>query len=81
MHVVYFKAIFHNLHIRVKKDSQGIWYKFPYLVTKDDIIAVVSNWSSDWMNPFDVSTRLSKIAKGEVAQTTMMIAAKKKKEA
>lgn len=41
--VVNFKEYFHNLRIKAKKDVEGIWYEFPYLVTKKDIFSVVSN--------------------------------------
>jgi hypothetical protein len=59
--VVNFKADFHNVYIQVKKDAEGIWYEFPYLVTEQDIFSVISNWSSVWLDP-------SKEAEGDQAR-------------
>jgi len=39
--IVDFKVDFHNLDIRGKKDSQGIWNKFPYFVANEDILGVI----------------------------------------
>lgn len=83
LNVAYFKGDFYNLHICVKKDALRTWHKFPYFVTEDDIMGVISKRPGDWLTPSDVETGASKAVEGEVAQTTTTtaVAAKKKKEA
>lgn len=49
--VANFKVDIHNVYIQAKKDANGIWYEFPYLVTEQDYFSVISNWSSMWLDP------------------------------
>ena len=61
----------------------GIWHQFQYLVVEDDIIGFINKWPSEWLTPYDTSTRTSKVTEGEIEKTTTMkaIAKDKKKDA
>lgn len=44
-HIVEFKADFHRPYVKVMKDPTKTCHPFPYLVTKDNLLMAVHNWS------------------------------------
>lgn len=58
--IAYFKVTFHNIHIRAKGAVEGVWYEFPYLVTKDDFLCFTAEWPPAWLEP-GASTYIPKI--------------------
>lgn len=68
--IVDFKADFHKLQIRTKKDAMSLWHKFPYLMAKEDIVRVVSKQPSDWITGSDVGVGTGKATKESTAQMT-----------
>ena len=55
-----FKADFHCISIRARKDPDHKWYDFPYLATDDALAAVLKRWLEDWCITSDLSVRSSK---------------------
>ncbi len=51
---VEFKADFHHVSIRVRKDPTQKWYDLPYLATYDAIDAVLDQWREEWRATVDL---------------------------
>ena len=47
--VANFKADMHNVFIQARTDKKHACWKFPYMVIKEDILAVVQQWLAEWM--------------------------------
>ena len=47
--VANFKADMHNVFIQACADDKHACWKFPYVVTHEDILAVVQQWPAEWM--------------------------------
>ena len=47
--VAKFKADMHNVFIQVRADDKHACWKLPYVVTQEDILAVVQQWPIEWM--------------------------------
>lgn len=45
---VEFKADFHNVTIRTRKDLKKTWYKLSYLVGEVDVQEIVGKWPWEW---------------------------------
>jgi len=43
-----FKADFHHVYIRVRKDPMKAWHELPYLAMDDVIFFVLESWPSEW---------------------------------
>lgn len=48
---VEFKADFHHVFIKARKDPMKMWHELPYLVTDDVIFAVLESWPLEWRTP------------------------------
>ena len=46
---VNFRADMHHIFIQACADKKHQWFKLPYVVTKADILAVVQQWSEEWL--------------------------------
>ena len=55
-----FKAGFHHLSIRARKDPAKTWYDLPYLATDDAIDVVLDRWSTEWCTTSDLVVRARK---------------------
>ena len=55
--VANFKADMHNVFIQARADDKHACWKLPYVVNKEDILAVVQQWPAEWMK--DAGTRPS----------------------
>ena len=55
--VANFRADMHHVFIQARADNKHKWSKLPYVVTRKDILAVVQQWSAEWMK--DTGTRPS----------------------
>ena len=53
--VVNFRADMHHIFIQAHADKKHQWFKLPYVVTKEDILAVVQQWPAEWLK--DVGTK------------------------
>ena len=51
----HFSANMHHSFIQACADQKHQWFKLPYVVTKDDILAVVQQWPAEWLK--DVGTK------------------------
>ena len=47
--VANFRADMHNVFIKACVDQKKACWKLPYVVTKDDILAVIQQWPAEWM--------------------------------
>ena len=47
--VATFRADMHNVFIQARADKNKACWNLPYVVTKEDILAVVQQWSADWL--------------------------------
>ena len=47
--VANFRADMHNVFIQARADHKKACWKFPYVVTKDDIIVVIKQWPAEWL--------------------------------
>ena len=45
---VNFRTDMHHIFIQACADKKHQWFKLPYLVTKDGILAVVQQWPKEW---------------------------------
>ena len=45
----------HNVFIQARVDNKHRWWKLPYIVNQEDILAVVNQWPAEWMK--DAGTR------------------------
>ena len=45
---VEFKADFHYVSMRVRKDLDQKWYDLPYLATDNGIAVVLNHWPIEW---------------------------------
>ena len=50
-HIAEFKEDFHRAYVKARKDPMETWHPLPYLVTEDDLLAVVQDWPEEWMTP------------------------------
>ena len=39
----------HSIFIQAHADKKHKWFKLPYVVTKEDILAVVQQWPAEWL--------------------------------
>ena len=46
---VNFRANMHHIFIQACADKKHQWFKLPYVVTKDDILAIVQQWPTEWL--------------------------------
>jgi len=46
-----FKADFHHVYIRARKDLAKMWHELPYLAIDDVIFAVLESWPPEWHAP------------------------------
>ena len=46
-----FKAYFHHVYIKARKNPMKTWCELPYLVTDDIIFAVLESWLPEWCAP------------------------------
>jgi len=47
--VAKFKADMHNVFIQARRDKKHNWWRFPFIVTEEDILEVVQRWPDAWM--------------------------------
>ena len=47
--VANFRADMHNVFIQACADQKKACWNFPYVVTKDDILSVIQQWSAEWL--------------------------------
>ena len=47
--VANFRANMHIVFIQARADPKHQWFKLPYVVTKEDILAVVQQWPAEWL--------------------------------
>ena len=45
----HFSINMHHIFIQVRANPKHQWFKLPYVVTKDDILAVVRHWPAEWL--------------------------------
>lgn len=57
---VEFKADFHHMYIRVRKDPQQKWFDLPYLSTDDAIQEFIKRWLVDWNSLSDLAVGTTK---------------------
>lgn len=55
-----FKADFHHVYIRVRKDPDKKWFNLPYLAIDDVIAEVIKCWPTKWHSTSDEAIRTSK---------------------
>ena len=53
--VAKFKVNMHNVFMQARADNKHTWWKLPYMVNQEDILAVVQQWLDEWMK--DTGTR------------------------
>ena len=53
--VAKFKADMHNVFIQACADNKYTWWKLPYMVNQEGILAIVQQWLAEWMK--DAGTR------------------------
>jgi len=79
-----FKAEFHRVSIRARKEPKQTWHDLLYLVMNNVIGAVLDHWSIEWCIASDLTARSSKSVtqrKNEEAKLKMAhLAEKMKKE-
>ena len=46
---VNFRADMHHLFIQARMDKKHQWFKLAHVVTREDILAVVQQWSAEWL--------------------------------
>ena len=51
----HFSANIHHIFIQARADQKHQWFKLPYVVTKEDILAIVQQWPTEWLK--DVGTK------------------------
>ena len=79
-----FKADFHHVFIRARKDPTKTWHNILYPATDDVIFAVLESWPSEWCAPVgstvetDKSTMYRK--KEETKLRMAQLAGKRRKE-
>lgn len=59
---VEFKADFHHVAIRVRKDPAQKWYDLPYLAIVDAIDTILDRWPVEWCTKIDLAVGGSKFA-------------------
>lgn len=47
--VTKYKAYFYRVYIQAHKDTKKKWHALPYLVTEDDMLALVQKFPAKWM--------------------------------
>ena len=47
--VAKFRADMHNVFIQARADQKKACWKLPYVVTKEDILAVIQQWMAEWL--------------------------------
>ena len=47
--VAKFKANMHHVFIQARADNKHKWLKFPYVVNKEDILAIFKQWPTEWL--------------------------------
>jgi len=54
-----FKAEFHRVYVKARKDLMETWNALPYLVTEDVLLETIQHWSVEWMTPTieDIETK------------------------
>ena len=57
---VEFKADFHYVSMRARKDSKHKWYDLPYLAIDDAIAIVLEHWLVEWCTTSDLSVGSNK---------------------
>ena len=45
----HFSTDMHHIFIQARAFQKHQWFKLPYVVTKEDIIAVVQQWPAEWL--------------------------------
>jgi len=79
-----FKAGFHRLSIKVRKDPSQKWYNLPYLAMNDAINAVLDTWPAEWHTTTDLAIDGSKSDAQKKKEANLKMAQlvdKRKKEA
>ncbi len=78
-----FKAYFHHVAIKVRKDLAQKWYDLPYLATYEFIDGVLDRWPAEWCSTTNLAMGGSKSStqrKKEEAKLKMTQLAKKRKK-
>lgn len=54
-----FKAYFCHVYICAKRDYKEVWYELPYLVTREDILLIITRWYSNFLTSTEEEARKS----------------------
>lgn len=65
---MYFKADFHNVSIRERRDPNHIWHKIPYLVSETNVQDIVGSYRVEWCGPTHIGVGTSKGGKSSPTQ-------------
>lgn len=81
---VEFKADFHHIFIRARKDPMKTWHRLPYLAINDVIFAFLKSWLLEWCaetsSVMEVDKSIVKRQKEETKLRIEQLAKKRRKE-